>query len=61
MAANVAAETTPPAAPARAVALGDEPMAATVFTDYFILLARQLVHRGLEIERRVADVGKLPQ
>ena len=47
MAANVAAEAAPPAA-AQAVALGDQPMAASVFTDYFILLARQLVQGGID-------------
>jgi hypothetical protein len=48
MAANVASETTTPAAQAGAVAPGDEPMAASVFTDYFILLARQLVQGGID-------------
>ena len=46
VAANVGAES--PAAPHATLDDSAEPMAATVFTDYFILLARQLVQTAID-------------
>ncbi|MBB4003107.1 LysM peptidoglycan-binding domain-containing protein [Aurantimonas endophytica] len=48
VAANVQSESGTPAPSLAAVADDPEPMAASVFTDYFILLARQLVQSGID-------------
>lgn len=48
VAANVDAETAAPSNSRLTTADGTEPMAASVFTDYFILLARQLVQSAID-------------